>query len=68
MDHTPQSWTVSQMGYKHRVRTGYTHKVAMYKWLYTQLGDEAEGVWLDQGAYICFVHELDAVMFDMVWS
>jgi hypothetical protein len=36
-------------------------------WLCTQLGGMDEGVWSDQYDYICFKHEADAILFEMIW-
>jgi hypothetical protein len=37
-------------------------------WLCTQLGDVEQGMWIDQYDYICFVHEADALMFEITWG
>ena len=75
MDLTPGDWWVHKEGYKYRVcilavtSENLTGESAsrMRQWLHTQVGDEGDR-WIDQYYYICFVHELDASIFEMVWS
>lgn len=68
MDQTPSTWGVHKMGYTHRVYVGDTPQtLVMYEWLHTQLGDISQGAWIDQYGYVCFQHESDAAIFEMVW-
>ena len=71
MDHTPRSWFVYNRGYKYRVcvvdKFGKRNVAQISQWLHTQLGEVAQGMWIDQYDYICFKHEADALMFEMVW-
>ena len=69
MDQTPTYWGVHALGYTHRVYTGYhTHdRTPMFDWLSTQLGSMDKAPWIDQSDCVCFVHESDALMFEIVW-
>jgi len=72
VESVPVQWPVYHMGYHHMV---CTHQLAqthgwgkLWRWLYETLGGISNGAWIDQGSYICFVHESDALLFEMVWS
>ena len=69
MQQTPYLWAAYTLGYTHMLRIGYQNqnRPAMIEWLCIQLGDLDTGTWLDQHGCFCFVHESDALMFEMVW-
>lgn len=74
MDLTPSAWGVHKMGYTHRVcvvdQFGNRYNKSaepMFNWLQTQLGGIDQGVWIDQYDYVCFKHEADAILFEMIW-
>jgi hypothetical protein len=63
----PVSWWPQNL-YKHRVHVGYDRVGTAWDWCAGTFGPMGDTGWIDQGAYICFVHEHKAAIFDMVWS
>lgn len=70
----PESWPVYKLGHRHMVLSAGKKSKSSFvdaerlEWCWAYLGTMAEGGWIDQGSWMCFVDPHSAALYDMTWS